>query len=115
MTVIGLFFPAIISVTIRQRRRADPKTDFLSVFIEYGLSVLFCNLFSMVLITYVLGIGDVAMSAFESFPFFTKYTVIAVVIAFIMPYLDEIFKKYIQIKFVIEDQDENESKKADAK
>lgn len=115
MTLIGLFFPAIISVVIRQKRKTGDKRELLSILSEYGLSVLFCNLFSMIVITYVLGIGDVAMSAFESFPFFTKYTVIAVIIAFIMPYLEEIYKKYIQIKFVIEDKNENKSKNMEEK
>lgn len=115
MKLIGLFFPAIISVVIRQKRRNEDKRELLLILSEYGLSVLFCNLFSMILITYVLGIGDVSMSAFESFPFFTKYTVIAVIIAFVMPYLEEIYKKYIQIKFIIEDKNENGSKNTEEK
>lgn len=49
------------------------------------------------IITYVLGISDVTADAFNSFPFFTKYVVIAAFVAMLLPFCVELVKKYFSI------------------
>lgn len=102
MIVIGLFFPALITIGIRRRRNAGEGKGFFPAFVEYGKAVLFCNLFTMIIITYILKIDGVEITAFHSFSFFTKYALIAVCYSAFLPYLEEIVKKCFQIKFTVE-------------
>lgn len=102
MILIGLFFPAMIAMAIRRKRNNEAKNDWFSGILEYGQTVLFCNLFTMIIITYVLKIDGVEITAFNSFSFFTKYVIIAIVYSALIPYLEEIIQKYFQVKFTVE-------------
>lgn len=69
---IGLFLPAFVSVAIRQKRGTGCKIELYALLMEYGLTVLFSNLFTMAIITYVLRIDGVNVTAFNSFPFLLR-------------------------------------------
>ena len=108
MIFIGLFFPAFITMIIRQKRNHGCEKQWFYILWEYGQTVLFCNFVTMSIITYVLRVGGIDITAFNSFPFFTKYVAIAVVYSAIIPYLEEIVKKCITIKFMILGKNEEE-------
>jgi RsiW-degrading membrane proteinase PrsW (M82 family) len=110
MIIIGLFFPALISVAIRQKRKTGCELKAIPVIIEYGITVLFINLFVMSLITYVFHIQDITLNTLENFSFFTKFTALSVLFAIVFPYVEEIFKKWIQINFFIEKKEQNAEK-----
>ncbi|MBD5505071.1 MAG: hypothetical protein HDR09_15405 [Lachnospiraceae bacterium] len=102
MSFIALFLPACISLIIRHKRNDKLKWSVPESIIEYAILVLVNVLVSQCVIVYVLGIGGVDMSAFQSFPFFTKYLVISMALAWLTPYLEEIGRKYISVSFKVE-------------
>lgn len=106
MNFIALFAPALFTVTIRQKRENAGEQKILPTVLEYGKTVLICNLFAMLAVTYIFKIDGVMETAFTSFPFFIKYAVIELLFACILPYLEEIWKKYVHISFIIEGKDE---------
>lgn len=108
MSFIALFFPACISIMIRHKRNSKLKWRIPESIFEYSVFVLIDTLLSQCIITYLLGIHEVDMSAFQSFPFFTKYLVIAMIIAWLAPYVEEIGRKYIGISFVVEKKEDKE-------
>lgn len=99
MALIAILGPACISVMIRykQRKYNDPA----KMVIEYGIYSLLIALLTQIIITYVLGISDVVQDALESFPFFTKYVVFAIIIAVMLPILQALIEKYIKITFEV--------------
>lgn len=107
MRIIGLFFPALISVSIKHARNSELTWQMPKILAEYGIYVLINVLITASNITYGLGISGVTVDALESFPFFTKYTIIAIVIAIFIPYVEEIIKKYIEVTFVVRKDDEH--------
>lgn len=108
MSFIALFLPACISLVIRHRRNQNSVWSMPQSLLEYGILVLINVLLSGSVIVYGLGVSEVNMEAFSSFPFFTKYVMIASVIAYILPYVEEFFRKYISISFEVKKQDEQE-------
>lgn len=58
------------------------------------------------IITYVLNVSDVMVVSLDSFSFYTKYTAIAIVVAVITPYIQEIVKKYVEVAFTVRKKDE---------
>ena len=109
MQIIGLFFPALITILIRHAREREQIWEMSVTLIRYGIYVL-CNvLITTVIITYGLNISGVTADAFESFPFFTKYVIIAIVAAILLPYVEDMVKKYIKITFTVKVRDEKEN------
>lgn len=106
MEIIGLFFPAILSVLIRNRR--DRKSDWHipEVLFRYGRYVLTNVFLTVCAITYGLGMSGITSDALNSFPFFTKYTVIAIVMAVLVPFVEEIIGKYIKVTLTVRTYDE---------
>ncbi len=102
MSFIALFLPACISLIIRHKRNGRLKWSVPESIIEYGILVLINVLISQCVVVYVLGIGGVDASAFQSMPFLTKYLVISIVIAWLTPYLEEIGRKNIGVSFKVE-------------
>lgn len=102
MSFIALFLPAGISLMIRHKRNQELKWKIPESILEYVVLVLVNVLLSQCIIVYLLGIHEVDMSAFQSFPFFTKYLVIAMLIAWLVPYVEEIGRKYIEVSFLVE-------------
>lgn len=106
MRIIGLFFPALISITIRHSRSSELTWQITQILIEYGIYVLVNVLVTTSIITYGLNISGVTVDAFDSFPFFTKYEIIAIAAAIFTPYIQEIIKKYIEVTFAVRKKDE---------
>lgn len=106
MQVIGLFFPAIVSVMIRNRRNTESGWRMPAILFRYGVYVLLNVLLTVCVITYGLGVSGVTVDALNSFPFFTKYTVIAIIMAILVPFVEEIMEKYIQITLTVRTYDE---------
>lgn len=102
MSFIALFLPACISLIIRHKRNDRLKWSVPESIIEYAVLVLVNVLVSQCIVIYVLGIDGVDVSAFQSFPFFTKYLVISMVTAWLTPYLEEIVRKNISVSFKVE-------------
>lgn len=106
MEIIGLFFPAIVSVWIRHSRNKELTWSMPKILFEYGINVL-VNVFTAgCIITYGLGVSGVTADALNSFPFFIKYTVIALAAAAIVPYVEEIIRKYIKVTVAVKTYDE---------
>lgn len=106
MRIIGLFFPALISIAIKHSRNTECAWQMPAILIEYGIYVLVDVLVTTTIITYVLNISGVSVEAFDSFSFFTNYTLLASVVAIFTPYVHEIVKKYIEITFSVRRKDE---------
>lgn len=106
MEIIGLFFPAIVSVMIRNRRNTESDWRMPVILFRYGIYVLVNVFLTVCVITYGLGMSGVTADAFNSFPFFTKYTVIALATAVVVPYVEEIIGKYIKVTLTVRTYDE---------
>jgi len=108
MSFIALFMPACISMLIRHRRKKESYS--VKNILEYAVLVIANVWMSQIIIVYILGIKEVDMTAFQSFPFFTKYMLISVITACLLPYAEEIFCKYIGISFTVEQVGEEDKK-----
>lgn len=106
MEIIGLFFPAIVSVLIKNRRNTEADWRMPRVLFRYGIYVLINVFLTGCIITYGLGVSGVTSDALTSFPFFIKYTVIALVTAVIVPYVEAIIGKYIKLTLTVRTYDE---------
>lgn len=102
MSFIALFLPACLSLIIRHKRNKELGWSMPESILEYAVLVIFNVLLSESIIVYVLRVEAVDVTAFQSFPFFTKYMVISLLIAWLMPYVEEIGRKYIQISFSVD-------------
>ncbi len=111
MEIIGLFCPALVSICIRYKRQKGTGWKLIRFFMEWGIWTLVNVLLTDIIITYILGIQDAMEEYLHSFSFFSKYVVIAVILAAVMPYLWEIVQKYISVTFTIGVNDENNENK----
>ncbi|MCH5261473.1 MAG: hypothetical protein J1F42_01010 [Lachnospiraceae bacterium] len=109
MEIIGLFFPAIVSVWIKHTRNTHLTWNMPKILFEYGIYVLINVLITGCTITYGLGLSGVTSDAFNSFPFFIKYTIIALVAAIVVPYIEEIIRKYIKVTLTVRSYDEQKN------
>ncbi|MCM1087474.1 MAG: hypothetical protein NC419_04910 [Muribaculaceae bacterium] len=101
MAFIALFLPALITMAIRRKRNTGCHKDWISTLSEYGRTVLFCNLALMIVITYFFKMQGVQVSAFNSFPFFIKYVIMAIIYSMVIPYVEEIAARLFHIEFRI--------------
>lgn len=108
MIVISLFFPSFISMAIYRKRTSKESHDGQSMIVRFGIYVLLNTWIVQVILTYLLGQGQITESALTSFPFFTKYVIIALLCAIIMPYIEEMVKKCIGISVDLSADDEND-------
>lgn len=99
MILTAILGPAFISVLVRYKQKK--YNDLPKMVIEFGIYCMVIALLTQVLITYVLGISGVTQEALESFPFFTKYVVFASIIALVLPLMQALIKKYIDISFEV--------------
>lgn len=109
MEIIGLFFPAIISVRIKHRGNTKEAWNMPKVLLEYGTYVLINAFVTTSAITYGLGLSGVLSDALHSFSFFTKYVIIASAVAIIIPYAEEIIGKHIKVTLEVRTYDEEEN------
>ncbi len=110
MSFIALFLPAGISLMIRHKRNQELKWRIPESILEYAVLVLINVLFCQCIIVYLLGVHEVDMSALQRFPFFTKYLIIAMITAWLVPYVEEIGRKYFGISFLVEEKPEDREK-----
>ena len=111
MILLAVLGPSLISVMIRYKQKK--YSELCEMIIEYGIYTLTVTLFTQSLITYVLKIPGVTQDALQSFPFFTKYVVFAIVFAALLPFLQALIAKYIKVS--IEVGVYNEEKESEAK
>lgn len=69
--------------------------NVIACLVEYAVLVVINVFLGEAVITYGLRMTGVDNTAFSSFGFFTKYLFIASVIAYIVPYVEEVIKKYV--------------------
>lgn len=111
MILLAILGPAFISIMIRYKQRK--YFEISEMIIEYGVYALVITLFTQAFITYVLRVSGVTQDALESFPFFTKYVVFAIIFATILPFLQTLIARYIKISIevgVYNEEQENEEK-----
>ena len=101
MRLIALFIPAIISLGITYRINREKKWKFFDFIYEYAISLVSNVLLTESLISYVFQLGSVNIEAFDSFPFFTKYMVFALLFALGMPNIRYIVKTNISLSLDI--------------
>ncbi len=101
MTVIGLFFPAFISMAVCRKLSKEIPRDGLSSVIRFGIYVLADTWLTQITLTSLLGLGQIMESALTSFTFFTKYVLIASAWAVILPVAEEMTRKYIRVSIHI--------------
>ena len=101
MRLIALFIPAIISLGITYRKNREKKWKFFDFIYEYAISLVSNVLLTESLISYVFQLGSVNIDAFDSFPFFTKYMVFALLFALGMPNIRYIVKTNISLSLDI--------------
>ena len=101
MKIISLFFPCLISILIRHKRRVNDTWKMPIVLFEYGINVLINVWITMSIVTYVFLVRYATIDALNRFSFFSKYTAVAIIVAILVPYAEEILKKYIEVKFTV--------------
>ena len=101
MSFIALFLPACLSLIIRHKRNKELNWNIPESILEYAILVIFNVLLSESIIVYVLQI-ETDIASFQSFPFFTKYMVISLFFAWLLPYVEEIGRKYIKVSFTVD-------------
>ncbi len=100
---IGLFCPALVTVYIRHKRKPDSNWRFPEGLIEYGITVMLNVLFAEAVIGIILGHASSTVDNLNYYSYFIKYTIIALSIAIIHPFIEEILKKYVSAKITIKD------------
>ncbi len=106
MEFIGFFLPAAVSIMVRNRNREEADWHMPNVIFRYGIYVLINVLLTVCVITYGLGVSGVTSDALNSFPFFIKYTIIAFVMAVLVPFAEEIIRKNIMVTLTVRAYDE---------
>lgn len=109
MRIIALYLPALITVAIRYQRNSKNKWAIFDYVREYGIAVIGNTVLTQFIIQYLLNSDEVIdITAFDRFYFFTKYMIIACVIAFVLPYICEVIRKYVSVSFKVGDNYEKE-------
>jgi hypothetical protein len=108
MLFVCVLLPACIAMGIQSKRISKTYDSLFQELLVYGKWVLTINLLVMMIIKYVLRMDGVEQSAFTSFSFSIKYSVIAIVLAVVLPYMLEIWNKYVSITFTVGEDDEKE-------
>ena len=101
MRYVCIFAPALCTVAIQLNRKCVSER-IRDIVIRYGIWVLMTNLITMSIINYIIGVHDVTADALDSFGFATKYMIISLFMALIMPYIVEVISKYINVSFKVE-------------
>lgn len=109
--VIAVIGPAMLSMKIKINRNGIGNQSWYVFFVYYILEILKNTFLTVATITYLFRIDDVQFSAMNSFPFFSKYIIISIVYAFLLPYIEEIIRKYIKVTFGVENKHHEEREK----
>lgn len=108
MIWMALLGPALLSMAITDKLGLKIYKDCFERIRQYGVRVFGISLLSQILIIYVLRIDGVVEDAFRSFPFFIKYSLIAIVIAILLPMAEYLMKKILKISIEVGVYHENE-------
>lgn len=108
MIWMALLGPALLSMTFSDRLGLATYRDRLGWIRQYGIRVFGISLLSQILITYVLRIDGVVEDSFRSFPFFIKYSLVAIVIAILLLMAEYLIKKILKISIEVGVYHENE-------
>lgn len=111
MKAIALFFPALISISIYVRRMSIERKITLNMLIKYAIYVMLTNWCCMSLLTYAVRLEDCRAEYLDSWGFFTKYLLLAALFAWMIPYVEEMIRKSVQVSFQVKarEGDGNES------
>lgn len=102
MKIIALYLPAVISVAIRYQRGNKRKWEVIDYIREYAIAVIVNTVLTQFIVQYLLSSDEIIdISAFERFFFYTKYMVIACILAFILPYVWEVLNKLVSVSFKV--------------
>lgn len=109
MIGVCLLLPACISMQIQIRRNGNKmlSDSVLQELFRYGRWVLAINFIAMGFTAYVAGRSDME-EYLRNFHYAVKYMSLSVLIAFFLPYLLEIYHKYISITFTVGERNEKE-------
>lgn len=104
MEWICWILPACISMKISNKRNKKENTNvnIISELCTWASWVIGINVLTLVVIMYVLGVKNIMVDAYASLSFALKYLLIAAVFAIILPYVIEVFRKYINVSVDIE-------------
>lgn len=111
MVGVCLLLPACISMQIQIRRNGNKmlSDSVLQEIFRYGRWVLAVNLIAMGFTAYVAGRSDMEEYLCH-FHYAVKYMALSILIAFVLPYLLEIYHKYVSITFTVGERNEEEKK-----
>ncbi len=112
MRFVCIFLPALCALGIQLKRGSD-ELNGIGILIRYGIWVLFINLISMVSILFFLRTDGILEDAMTSFSFASKYIVISLILSLILPYIIEVFSKYVRISFEVNSNKNTEDEKKD--
>lgn len=99
MLYIALFFPALISVGIYNKRHKKNLID-ISTVSHYAGYVLIENIIVMYF-TYRVFPYEPTVEDFERLGFVSKFLLLGMIVSILLPYLEEIASKYISISFSV--------------
>lgn len=107
MVGLCLLLPACISMQVQIRRNGNKmlSNSILQELFRYGRWVLAINFMTMALIAYIIGRKDIE-EYLCNFHYAVKYLMVSMLIAFVVPYLLEIYHNYISITFSVGERDE---------
>lgn len=111
MVGLCLLLPACVAMQVQIRRNGGKmlSDNILLELFRYGRWVLAINFLAISFTAYILGkVGE--EEHFRNFHFAVQYLLLSTVIAFLLPYLVEIYHKYISISFVIGERNNEEKK-----
>ena len=105
ITFFNLFFVPLVSIFVFYRRNnmiLKPDFGFFRLYALFSIAVSIVTFLFMKLLTITTGLGATLESQ--------VYTIVASGIAFLLPYIFEIYSKYIDIRFEVKGKDENVEK-----
>ena len=91
MQFIALFLPSFLGCSVYEKMNRNIDGIIRYIYI-YFLLVMGTNIFTMFIITYVLGVDNVISEALKSFSFFMIYTVMACVVSIAEGFVAKIIK-----------------------
>lgn len=96
MFFIALFFPASIALKISIKKERIERKKWYDWIFTYCMFAMLINTSVMAVISYVLGLDGLTISALESFSFFIVYTVMSCMSAVFWAVLTNILRKNIE-------------------
>ncbi len=96
---LNVFVVPLISMSVYARRFKEPLAFDCVNFVRYGclaVADFIAVFFAMKIFEFLIGIGGDPSSQF--------YTIIAVTVAFLVPYIYEVYKKYVNFSCEIKER-----------